>query len=63
VVIVLCPMCTVELPSSAVKITRNINGNAKVKKARAGLRQNALLTKPTCETVALTGFTARPPLG
>jgi hypothetical protein len=30
------------LPSSAVKITRNINGNANVKNAACGLRQNAV---------------------
>ena len=30
------------MPSSAVKITRNISGNANVKNAEAGLRQNAL---------------------
>ncbi len=30
-------------PSSDVKITRNISGNANVKNADAGFRQNALL--------------------
>ena len=34
-------------PSKAVKITKNMSGKAKVKKADAGLRQNALLTYPT----------------
>ncbi len=29
-------------PSSDVKITRNISGNANVKNAEAGFRQNAL---------------------
>ena len=41
---VLLPIWTVKWPSSAVKITRNISGNANVKNAEAGLRQNALLT-------------------
>jgi hypothetical protein len=34
----------VPLPSSEVKMIRNISGNAKVKNARAGLRQKARLT-------------------
>ena len=35
------------LPSSAVKITRNSNGNTNVKNADAGFRQNALFVKRT----------------
>src|SRR5919202_6764236 len=42
------PMGTFPDPSSDVKITRNINGNANVKNADAGFRQNALLVKRTC---------------
>jgi hypothetical protein len=37
----------VSLPSSVVKITRNRIGNAKVKNAAAGLRQNALFSNGT----------------
>ena len=38
------PIWTVPCPSSEVKITRNMSGNANVKNADAGLRQNDLLT-------------------
>jgi hypothetical protein len=38
------PILTEKWPSRAVKITRNISGNANVKNAEAGFRQNALLT-------------------
>ena len=34
-------------PNSAVKMTRNIRGNANVKKALAGLRQKALFVNRT----------------
>jgi hypothetical protein len=38
------PSGILKWPSRAVKITRNMSGNAKVKNADAGLRQKALLT-------------------
>ena len=41
-------------PSKAVKITRNMSGKANVKKADAGLRQNALLVYRTCRAVRAT---------
>jgi hypothetical protein len=42
-------MRTVPWPSRAVKMTRNISGKAKMKKAEAGLRQNALFVYLTCD--------------
>ena len=42
----------VPFPNSDVKITRNISGNANVKKAEAGLRQKALFVKRTCRTAS-----------
>src|SRR5664280_2142684 len=48
-------------PSSAVKITRKINGNAKVKNADAGLRQNALLTYRNWKKVSVAVFIGVPP--
>jgi hypothetical protein len=42
----------VPLPRSPVKITRNINGNANVKKAEAGFRQKARFVYFTCRSAS-----------
>ena len=39
-----------------MKITRNISGNAKMKNAEAGFRQNALFAYRACETVSAALF-------
>ena len=43
-------------PSSAVKMTRNISGKAKMKNAEAGLRQNALFVYLTWVSVSAASF-------
>ena len=49
-------------PSSAVKITRNISGNANVKNADAGLRQNDLFVNRTCRSVSPAALIPSPAL-
>ena len=49
-------MRTEPCPSSAVKMTRNMSGKAKMKKAEAGLRQNALFVYRTCDSVSAVAF-------
>ena len=49
-------------PSSAVKITRNISGNANVKNADAGLRQKDLFVNRTCRSVSPAALTPSPAL-
>ena len=43
-------------PSSAVKMTRNMSGKAKMKNAEAGFRQNALFVYLTCVSVSAAPF-------
>ena len=61
--IVLPPISTLEWPSRAVKITRNMSGNANVKNAEAGFRQNALFTyrnwTPVSRRAVIAGLRCR----
>ena len=42
-------------------MTRNISGNAKVKKADAGFRQNATFVYRSCVPRSVSAFTTCPP--
>ena len=44
-----------------MKITRNISGNANVKKAEAGFRQNALFVVPDLRDRSPASLTRLPP--
>src|SRR5205814_7205910 len=46
----------------AVKITRNISGNAKVKNAAGGLRQNARFVNFTCRSVSAVSLNVVSPV-